>query len=771
MLHQTGGCKVLQPGFRSGNVPKNAEFLLWSGARLWFDEPVSNPSGLSLSRRLNEKLYRLALVFAGACLALSCFRPMMDNVDLGWHVAQGRWMVEHGAVYRHDVLNYPTLGQPLVNEYPLFQVVLFLVWKLGWWGPCVFTALAYAAMAAVLARAARNCRLDGSGLVPLALATTILFLQLAFPLRPHLATYLGVTVLGTFLLRHRHARTWTEFWPMALLQIAWTNSHSGFVLGPAMVALFGGEMTVRESIRLRTISWTAARTWGGAFLLILLACFVNPFGFARFYPPFYQDQLEAIRAYVGEMQPLQAPAAGLYQGIFLVSAAAIAGAVLLCRGAACYSYLLLAALFYDEALSVQKSWPVFGLFVPLAVLGSGAFALDAAGRKTASWADVPLNFLVTAFFGMTLLMRLGTGSPASLRTLWREYDLGRREISYEAVFWMKEHGVAGRLLHRCEDGGWLQEAGYDHGETFGDTGFGKYDEAFIHTVALLGERPAVVPRYLEKYRPAFTVCNNFSYLWPHYLRQAGWRLIFYSPYSSVWTSSGNRPDLPTVTDDAVKAAFVNDLAANGRPLDPLLLGRNLIELNSLGLEDFAFAQLTALPRELHDQPWYWEAARILCVETPRFSTDHRHRLLAEADGLHDDGLTAEFRAWAHEIDGDAAAARAILEAVPRAQLGSHATDLLLKIDLEQNRPGTLELAERRGGFDLRDGFHWEYVAEAESQAGHEAEAARAWEKAVFYYPDEPSLMGKAADFAGRFHDAELARAVQAATWLEAPADN
>jgi hypothetical protein len=732
---------------------------------LCFHDAVSNERDVTLAQRLNGKLSHLGVLLVLAYFILGSFRPMLDNVDLGWHVAQGRWMVEHGAIYRHDVLNYPTFGRPLVNEYPVFQLVLFLAWKLGWWGPCVLTACCYAVLTGVLARAAKAFALDGSALLAGSFLTTILYLQLAFPLRPHLVTYLGIVILGVFLLRHREARSWIEFWPMALLQIAWTNSHSAFVLGPAMAGLFGLEMTLRRWVADRTLPWATARLWLGVFLLLFLACFANPFGFARFYPPLYQDQLEAIRAYVGEMQALPGAAASLYAGVTLFGAALVVLAAISRRGAISFSLLALAIPLWLESLSVQKSWPVFGLFIPLLILSSGAFARPDVAHRPVSWPGMVGNFIVTAFLAMFVIVRVDGSSNGSLQMTWREYDLGRRELSYQAVAWMKAHGIEGRLLHRCEDGGWLQEAGYDHGETFGDTGFGKYDESFIHIVAMLGERAALLPRYLEVYRPGYVVCNNFCYQWPHYLRQEGWRLIFYSPYSSVWTRPETRPDLATVSDGEIQRLFQADLADYGRPADLLLLGRNIIALNSMGLEDFAVSQLTSLPAELHRSPWYWEAARILCFEEPRLSAEHRGQLLAEADHLHDDALTAEFRAYAHDADGDVSGAEKILDALPPAALGSHASDLLLRIDLKENRPGTLALAERKDGFDLRDGEHWKYVALTEDRAGHEAAALHAWRKAVFYYPDDRDLLERAAVFAAKIRDAGLADQVASSARL------
>jgi len=729
-------------------------YKLYCRAQDWFDGAVPNES---LAERLNGKLHRLFVVLIIAYVVLSSFAPMMNQNDLGWQVAQGRWMIRHATPYSHDVLNYPNLGHPIIDEYPLFELVLDLAWSLGWWGPCLLTAAAYATLVGVLIRGAQLLHLQASSLAAIAIGLMLLFFHVAFPLRPHLATFLGVTVLGVFLLRHRETENWTCFWPMALLQVAWVNCHSAFVLGPAMVGLFGLEITVCRWLREKAFPWMTARTWLGAFLLILLACFVNPHGWERFYPPFFQDRLESIRAYVGEMEPLGGGLATIYGYLTLFAIIVVALGMIRRGGAICYSFLLLAVLLYAQAQAVNKAWPVFGLFVPLLVLSSGAFASTL--RKPGSWPGIFGIFVATVVVAMAVAGRLNGHWDSSLHRQWQEYDRGRSELPLEATAWMKAHGVEGRLFHRCEDGGWLQMSGFDHGETFSDTGFGKYDEAFIHEVGLVNERPALLPRFLAAYRPSFVVCGTFCYQWPFYLRQNGWRLIFYSPSSSVWTRPELRPDLPTVRDEEVMAAFDRDLAANGMPADVRLFGRNIIALNSLGLEDFAFAKLTGLPKEIHGAPWYWEAARIFCFAEPGFSPAHRDALWREAESLRDDALTAEFRAYyryaARDIDG----ALHILENIPPDRLGNYTAELLLKIDLDRNRPEALALARRTDCFDLRNGRHWQYLAQAEEQAGRIEAARAAWGKAVFYYPDDVALMEAATAFAAKFNDPALEQAI------------
>jgi hypothetical protein len=719
----------------------------------WFDGAVPKNS---LVERLSEKLYQLFVVFILSYVAMSSFAPMMNQVDLGWQVAQGRWMIQHGAPYSHDAFNYPNLGHPVINEYPFFEIFLYAAWSVGWWGPCLLTALSYVAIVSVLFQGARQLQISASAGLAIAVGLMLLFFQVAFPLRPHLATYLGVTILGVFLLRHRNALSWIDFWPMALLQVIWTNSHSGFVLGPAMVGLFGAEMTARRWWQGKWFPCVTARTWLGAFALILLACFVNPYGWRRFYPPFFQDQLESIRAYVGEMEPLTGGLATIYGWLTFISVVVVVATMVRRGWAICFGFLLLSALLYAQAQSVNKAWPTFGLFVPLLVLSSGAFSV---ARKQESWIGLFGLFVATVGVAMALMGRLDSHLDSSLAHQWQEYDRGRSELPLEATAWMKAHGIAGRIFHRCEDGGWLQMNGYDHGETFADTGFGKYDEPFIHEVGLVNERPALISKYLTAYRPDFVVCGNFCFQWPFYLREDGWRLIFYLPNSSVWTRVDTRPDLPTVTKDEIGAAFNHDIAADGMPADIRLFGRNLIALNSLGLEDFAFAKLTGLPKETHHAAWFWEAARFLCFSYPSFSPTHRDDLMREADSLHDD-VTAEFRAYyRYKAADDENGALQILKGIPPDKMGNYAAELLLKIELDRKMPEALALARRTDCFDLRNGRHWQYLAQAEEQAGHLDAATVAWKKAVFYYPDDVELMAAASEFAEAHHDNALAKAI------------
>jgi tetratricopeptide (TPR) repeat protein len=287
-------------------------------------------------------------------------------------------------------------------------------------------------------------------------------------------------------------------------------------------------------------------------------------------------------------------------------------------------------------------------------------------------------------------------------------------------------------------------------QTFSDTGFGKFDEAFIHETGLVSERPKLLPRYLAAYQPDFVVCGNWCYQWPYYLKQAGWRLIFYSPNSSVWTRPETRPDLPMVTDDEVEAAFQRDLAANGMPSEIALFGRNMIALNSLGLGDFAYTKMNSNIGKSQFEPWYWEAARLVCFSEPPTSP-HKVDFMKTAEDKYTPG-ECDFYALGLYEKGDWEQALSCLPTDP-SKLTNTSAELMLRIDLDQNFPNAiaqylpnpLPLARRTDCWDLRNGKHWQYLAEAEERWGSLDAARAAWKKAVFYYPDDVELKQAISD--------------------------
>jgi predicted Zn-dependent protease len=119
----------------------------------------------------------------------------------------------------------------------------------------------------------------------------------------------------------------------------------------------------------------------------------------------------------------------------------------------------------------------------------------------------------------------------------------------------------------------------------------------------------------------------------------------------------------------------------------------------------------------------------------------------------------DFRGIDRYTKDDVDGALIVVARIPPAEQTNAGAQLLLKIRLEQNDPAALALARRTDCWDLRNGKHWQYLAQAEERWGTLDAARAAWRRAVFYYPDDDELMSTASAFAVRHNDAELAQQI------------
>jgi hypothetical protein len=150
----------------------------------------------------------------------------MRNADLWWHLASGRWIVEHHAVARVDPFSFSAHGLPWLNNEWLGDV-LFQLWtaaggleSLVYW----FWALLIATYVLLF----QLClRLGASPLasflgVSLAAATSAPF----FEFRPHLYSLLLFVVLLRLLLLKK------TLWPgLPFIFLIWANLHPSFIFG------------------------------------------------------------------------------------------------------------------------------------------------------------------------------------------------------------------------------------------------------------------------------------------------------------------------------------------------------------------------------------------------------------------------------------------------------------------------------------------------------------------------------------------------------------
>ena len=176
------------------------------------------------------------LYVALAAFSLALATPPGDP-DTYWHLASGKWMLEHGALLRADVFSSTMNGQPYsVGEW-LGQIVLYLAYLAGGWtGLVILRGLLVGVCAFFLTRVALRGGAPIIVAVPVTCAALILS-EIVWTDRPHLFTLALFPLMLDVLLSAREGRI-RLLLAVPPLILLWTNLHGGYAAGLALVGIF-----------------------------------------------------------------------------------------------------------------------------------------------------------------------------------------------------------------------------------------------------------------------------------------------------------------------------------------------------------------------------------------------------------------------------------------------------------------------------------------------------------------------------------------------------
>jgi Tfp pilus assembly protein PilF len=183
----------------------------------------------SIRRRLCLLLALLAVAYA----SLACLHTVGDP-DSGWHLATGRYHLQHHAVPSTDVLSYTSPGAPFL--YPPFAgAILYSIFhSSGYAGLSCFCALAAAFLACYLLWRA----------VPVANLSAVAFLALAVPSlayrltpRADLFTTLFFAIFLAELWRFHRGHS-ARLWLLPIVMLLWVNLHPGFIAGLGLLTAY-----------------------------------------------------------------------------------------------------------------------------------------------------------------------------------------------------------------------------------------------------------------------------------------------------------------------------------------------------------------------------------------------------------------------------------------------------------------------------------------------------------------------------------------------------
>ena len=215
-------------------------------------------------------------VTVGAIFAAVASRFPVNDTDLYWHLASGKWMVEHGAILATDQFSATIRGAAVPVHQWLGQLVLWLAFSFGsWWGVLVVRVIAVFVLVTVVSWTA-IARATRPAIGALAAFPALALSRFVWGDRPEL---LGLVLFAIFLPLALAARRGDRPAQVALvpLMALWANLHGGFVVGVVLLVVLGFEAALFARLERRPFLGFAA--------LAILATFLNPLGAGAYASP------------------------------------------------------------------------------------------------------------------------------------------------------------------------------------------------------------------------------------------------------------------------------------------------------------------------------------------------------------------------------------------------------------------------------------------------------------------------------------------------------
>ena len=250
----------------------------------------------------------LAFILIAVPVALASLSKTFHDGDVSWHIASGRWILEHRAIPRGDPFSFTAAGHPWIAMEWLADVLYAGAFRVfGYAGVAAIVAAALLTLHAILVANARR------SVGPLGIAASVAAMDAVIDpfmqARPHLLVWPIMAAWTAILLRSVERRK-TPPWPSVLLLIVWTNIHASFPLA----LVIGGAIALDGVIAAEWRNW---REWGAFLALSAAALLLNANGMAGVLQPFHIMNMQTL-PFITEWKPSTPSLAPQFYAVLLL---------------------------------------------------------------------------------------------------------------------------------------------------------------------------------------------------------------------------------------------------------------------------------------------------------------------------------------------------------------------------------------------------------------------------------------------------------------------
>ena len=381
-------------------------------------------------------------------ILVAMIRP--TDPDMGWHIRNGLDILRFGAP-RGDLYSYTMFGHPWISHEWLTDIGMYwLSHNTGW---LIMSAVFASIVALAYVIAARVSRANWETV----LITALLAILVAMPIigiRAQMLTLLGLAIVLWILFRWRERPTNNLIWWLVPLMLLWVNLHGGFFAGLVLIAVFAGAELFKcllnrffKKLQLPCLSLRYFGKLGGVWLALVAVTFINPYTW-RVYDELRRTLFDnTVRQVISEWTPVSFASPQSYN--LLIYTILLAFLVIIYWRRVDLTKVIIGICFFLLAMSSWRNLPLFSL-VTVPLLAEIVVAV------------APMGFNYLNNWLMIILLAAGVGWLG-----WDRYQLiapfsrqpelfqsGGR-YPYQAVQYIKEHQLAGKLFNEYNWGGYL----------------------------------------------------------------------------------------------------------------------------------------------------------------------------------------------------------------------------------------------------------------------------------------------------------------------------
>lgn len=463
------------------------------------------------------------------------------DLDYYWHLQYGDWILDRLQLPTTDTWSWTANGEPYRLTQWLGEVTMALAYRAGGgeFGTQVMSAILVTLTLAFSYHAARTYLPNRLAALSATLACETILLSL--PCRPHQFTHLGLAILTALLAQYQQRNDRRLLLWLPVLMALWVNLHGGYAVGLAYLWLV---VLTTAAERYMESSCDAiaqhAKPLAFAAMAATLASLCNPYGVGAWEYAIDVAQLKSSSSgVVDEWAPTSIKLdAGLMW--FIAVTATAASMATSTQRPGLRTLLLFAALSGAGWAALRVSLMMSILMVPLiaaAMRFTPLYALAFDGlaarhdRSLRLWVATPL------------LMAFALGSLGYARLDKTPDNVIAASLPIHEVAFMKQTGIAGRILNSPEIGGYLIR---NLGQPVSlDTRLDLHGDQRLFDFILARRGDASWRDYLISLDPDVLLIENLSALRQLVVEARMYRLVFEGSRYSILVRPESYRSLPT----------------------------------------------------------------------------------------------------------------------------------------------------------------------------------------------------------------------------------